>query len=228
MPLILKWSDFHSTSIYDSPLIASIQSNSQKIFLCIDAKRLTRDPVNAPIDRNKLYQFFPTMGIITYDGWENYLKNPHITNDPLWYRLFEDQPLIDDSGKLIWFRGSLTWISEEKEIFLPHIWLTWDWVVMIQPGFQPWDDFIQKEIWDFITCYVINILGIDIPIPSIWLNVPIPHKYDIKNGEKYTFDCFFWEQKWMDYMYPKKTVWKYQKSLFLSWLITDVDFDPSK
>lgn len=227
MSLILKWSDFISTNIYDSPLIVNIYFNNvPSILLCIDARTLSHDVYDTPIDKNKEYKFFPTMGIITYDWWKSYLKNPRTTNDPLWLKLLENKPILSDDGRIIWFEGEITWVCEEKEIFLPHIWFTPEWVIMIQPDFQPWDDFIQKEIWDLIRCHVIQVLGIDIPIPSTWLDVPIPHKYAIKNWERYTFDCSFWEQSWMDYMYLNKPTWKYQNALFLSWLITDADFDP--
>jgi hypothetical protein len=202
--------------------------NNELIKCVINARMLLHTNM---IDPNKYYKFFPAHGMISSDGYGHYVDNPRLSWEDEKDGCFinYDKPILSNAhpknkkGIIIWYRWLLTGLCIKKDLFLPTIWTTTEWVKMIQYWYQPGDILVSEKIWMQVRqCNYITIGDIGIPIyddpDGAWKS------WNLIEWSRYTFECYFWDDEWYgSFLYPQ-----YSEYLYLSWLITDADFDPKR
>ncbi len=231
MSIIISWSDFlekNVSHIWTNPVPVLLKWKDNELIKCVINARVLLH-INS-IDPEKFYRFFPSHGICAADGQWHYIANPRISDKSKvkTISINYNQPIISNAhknnsdGDIVWYKWSITGICKEKDVFLPYVWMNSQGVKQIQYWYNSGDLLITNEIWIIKKCFLLTVGTIEIPIyndpDGAWKS------WDLIEWEEYTFDSFFWDDEgYGSYKYPQ-----YAEYLYLSWLITDIDFDPEK
>lgn len=256
MHILLSWADIDTIDFSRqcandsrSTVARLVWDNWVQIRCLIGARVLLKEN---RINSSKWYKLFLLDSNLQSEWQSHYIDNPRIAVDSALSGFVIDytRPIIwsnpiiakeEDKGEdttyyaeiinkwyykewspevITWYKGTFTGIFRRIDAFIPGI---SDYTVTIQPSFKPWDDLIISEIWDCKQWYA-HICYWDIIIPINANYIERTLGIEFIQGKKYTFDCKFWNDEWWWYIWYSQ----YAELPYLSWLITDEDFDPDE
>ncbi len=195
-------------------------SNQLNIILSIQMitfheEMITESWIKILFDVNQRYKFFIEDVDFSKDGSSHYIEYKWEAWDAE-NGLFidKDNPIYSSptwpDSIIIWYKGTIVGICIRKWTYLTYG--TKDQC----NGFFRWEEFAH---------YDPNCLRL---IVSPELSIPINSYYEklwnIEEWKRYVFECQFgYDGWWGDPGYPQ-----YAECLYISWLITDTDFDPDR